>query len=72
MAGAMDWELPAEAAAAGALASLRAKVKTQGSGDFSPMWVGQAASPGRALPACELTRTLAAEALARMRVLGAA
>jgi nitronate monooxygenase len=31
------------------------------------MWAGQAASLGRALPAGELTRTLAAEALERMR-----
>jgi nitronate monooxygenase len=57
--------------AAGALAPLRAKAEAQGSGDFSPMWAGQAASLGRALPARELTRTLAAEALARMCALGA-
>ena len=54
-------------AALGALAPLRAKAEAQGSGDFSPMWAGQAASLGRALPAGELTRTLAAEALERMR-----
>jgi nitronate monooxygenase len=53
--------------AAGALAPLRAKAEAQGSGDFSPMWSGQAASLGRAVPAGELTRTLAAEALARLR-----
>ncbi len=34
--------------AAGALAPLRAKAEAQGSGDFSPMWAGQAASLGRA------------------------
>jgi nitronate monooxygenase len=56
--------------AAGALAPLRAKAEAQGSGDFSPMWAGQAASLGRAMPAGELTRTLAQEALARMRALG--
>ena len=56
--------------AAGALAPLRAKAEAQGSGDFSPMWAGQAASLGRAMPAGELTKTLAAEALERLRALG--
>ena len=55
--------------AAGALAPLRAKAEAQGSGDFSPMWAGQAAALGRALPAGDLTRALAAEALERMRAL---
>jgi nitronate monooxygenase len=55
--------------AAGALAPLRAKAEAQGSGDFSPMWAGQAAALGRAMPAGELTRALAAEALERMRAL---
>jgi nitronate monooxygenase len=58
--------------AAGALAPLRAKAEAQGSGDFSPMWAGQAAALGRALPASELTRALAAEALQRMRAMGEA
>jgi nitronate monooxygenase len=58
--------------AAGALAPLRAKAEAQGSGDFSPMWAGQAAALGRALPAGELTRKLAAEALERIRALGIA
>jgi nitronate monooxygenase len=58
--------------AAGALAPLRAKAEAQGSGDFSPMWAGQAAALGRAVPAGELTRKLAAEALAHMRALGIA
>jgi nitronate monooxygenase len=57
--------------AAGALAPLRAKAEAQGSGDFSPMWAGQAASLGRAMPAGQLTKTLAAEALERMRALAA-
>jgi nitronate monooxygenase len=58
--------------AAGALAPLRAKAEAQGSGDFSPMWAGQAAALGRAVPAGELTRTLAAEALECLRALGSA
>ena len=57
--------------AAGALAPLRAKAEAQGSGDFSPMWAGQAASLGRDMPAGQLTRALAAEALERMRALAA-
>jgi nitronate monooxygenase len=58
--------------AAGALAPLRAKAEAQGSGYFSPMWAGQAAALGRALPAAEVTRRLAEEALARLRALAAA
>jgi nitronate monooxygenase len=50
--------------AAGALAPLRAKAEAQGSGDFTSLWAGQAASLGRAMPAGELTRRLAADALA--------
>jgi nitronate monooxygenase len=53
--------------AAGALAPLRAKAEAAGSGDFSPMWSGQAAGLGRTMPARELTRSLAAEALALLR-----
>jgi nitronate monooxygenase len=55
--------------AAGALAPLRAKAEAQGSGDFSPMWAGEAASLGRALPAGGLTRKLADEALERLRAM---
>ncbi len=50
--------------AAGALAPLRSRVEAAGSGDFTPMWAGQAAALGRALPAGEVTRKLAADALA--------
>jgi nitronate monooxygenase len=53
---------PAFPLAAGALAPLRAKAEAQGSGDFSPLWAGQAAALGRAIPAGELTRKLADEA----------
>jgi nitronate monooxygenase len=55
--------------AAGALAPLRAKAEAQGSGDFSSMWAGQAAALGRAMPAGQLTKTLAAEALKQMTAL---
>ena len=56
----------------GALAPLRAKAEAQGSSDFSGLWAGQAASLGRALPAAELTRTLAAETLDIFSKLGKA
>ena len=62
-------EVPAFPNAAAAIAPLRAAAEKQGSGDFSPLWSGQAAALGRAMPAGDLTRTLAAEAQARMRVL---
>jgi nitronate monooxygenase len=62
---------PAFPRAAAALAPLRAAAEKQGSGDFSPLWSGQAAALGREEPAGELTKRLAAEALARMRELSA-
>jgi nitronate monooxygenase len=63
---------PAFPLAAGALAPLRAKAEAQGSGDFTPMWAGQAAALGRVVPAAELTGMLAVEALALLRRIGAA
>ena len=53
--------------AAGALAPLRAKAEGAGSGDFSPLWCGQAVALGRDLPAGELTMALAAEAQTMLR-----
>jgi nitronate monooxygenase len=47
--------------ASGALAPLHAKAQAQGSGDFSPMLAGQAASLGRELPAGELVAKLVSE-----------
>jgi nitronate monooxygenase len=67
--GPMSDVAPAFPLAAGALAPLRARAEAKGSGDFSPMWAGQAASLGRSLPAGELTRALAAEALELIRAL---
>jgi nitronate monooxygenase len=52
--------------AAGAVMPLRTAAERSGSGDFSPLFAGQAAALGRASPAGELTRTLAQEALERM------
>jgi nitronate monooxygenase len=53
--------------AGGAMAPLRAKAEAQGSGDFSPLWAGQAAALGRALPAAEAMRLLAHEAQELLR-----
>ena len=43
------------------LGPLRAKAESMGSGDFSPLWSGEAAPLARTLPAGALTRQLAAE-----------
>lgn len=43
------------------LALLRAKAEAAGSGDFSPLWAGQSAALGRAIPAADLIAMLVAE-----------
>jgi nitronate monooxygenase len=53
---------PAFPLAGGALAPLHVKAQAQGSGDFSPMWAGQAAPLAREMPAGAQTLRLAAEA----------
>jgi nitronate monooxygenase len=49
--------------AAGAVAPLRVASEANGSTDFTPLWAGQALRLGRSMPAGELTRRLAADAL---------
>jgi nitronate monooxygenase len=49
--------------AGGAVAPLRARAEQNGAADFTSLWSGQAAPLGRAMPATELTRRLAEEAL---------
>jgi nitronate monooxygenase len=44
--------------ATGAMAPLRARAESTGSGDFSPLWCGQNARGCRSVPAAELTRSL--------------
>lgn len=61
--GPMSDAVPAFPRASEALAPLRATGKS----DFVPLWSGQAAHLGREMPAGELTKALAAEALARLR-----
>lgn len=53
--------------AGGALMPLRAISEPAGNSDFSNLWAGQAARLARALPAAELTRNLAENALAQLR-----
>jgi nitronate monooxygenase len=65
--GAISDVAPAFPLAAGAMGPLRAKAEAQGSSDFSPLWSGQAGALGREMPAADLTRTLAREALDLMR-----
>jgi nitronate monooxygenase len=65
-AGPMSDLAPEFPLAACAIAPLRATAEQAGSGDFSPLWSGQAAALAREVPAGELTRELAAETLARL------
>jgi nitronate monooxygenase len=51
---------PAFPLATSAIAPLRAKAESRGSGDFSPLWCGQNASGCAAVPAAQQTRALAA------------
>ena len=56
--GPIGTTIPAFPSAIGAIAPLRAKAESRGSGDFSPLWSGQNASGCREVPAAELTREL--------------
>jgi nitronate monooxygenase len=55
-----------------ALAPLRIKAESQGSADYSALYGGQAAPLSRELPAGDLTKTFATEALERLGTLGRA
>ena len=59
--GPMSAAAPAFPLATAAIAPLRAKAESAGSGDFSPLWSGQNASRCREVPAAQLTRELAAD-----------
>jgi nitronate monooxygenase len=60
-ADAPDFPLPGSASA-----PLRQAGDARGVEDFSALWAGQAAALGRAMPAGDLTRLLAAEAESRL------
>jgi nitronate monooxygenase len=53
--------------AAAALGPLRANAEATGSGDFTPLWSGQAVRLARELPAADLTKRLAKETLEKLR-----
>ena len=57
-------EAPAYPLASAALAPIRSAAERKGDFGFGPMWAGQGAPLGVVLPAADLTRSLAAEALA--------
>jgi nitronate monooxygenase len=65
--GPISPDAPAFPHAATALAPLKAAAEKLGKVDFTNLWVGQAVRLGRDIPAAELTRAIAADALARMR-----
>jgi nitronate monooxygenase len=67
----LSGDAPAFPYAATALAPLRAAAEKNGSGEFTPMWSGQAASLARELPAAELTRKLAEDARRRLKQMSA-
>ena len=59
--GPISTAAPAFPLATTAIAPLRAKAESQGSGDFSPLWCGQNASGCKEVAAAQLTREFAAE-----------
>ena len=67
--GPMSDSVPDFPLAAATLGPLRSKAEAAGSGDFTPLWSGQAARFARELPEAELTKRLAAEALEILRTL---
>ena len=65
--GPVSADAPAFPTASVAVAPLRAAAEAKGSGDFTALWSGQAAAlTPKGLDAAALTRTLAADALARL------
>jgi len=57
--GPMSAAAPAFPLATSAIAPLRAKAESHGSGDFSPLWCGQNPSGCKEIPAAQLTREFA-------------
>jgi nitronate monooxygenase len=61
--GPMSPSAPAFPLATAAIAPLRARAESLGSGDFSPLWAGQNTAGCKEIPAGQLTRELASEVL---------
>jgi nitronate monooxygenase len=66
-AGPISPDAPPFPLAGGALAPLRSAAEAKGAADFTSLWSGQAMTLARSMPAGDLTRKLAEEALARLR-----
>jgi|HubBroStandDraft_1064217.scaffolds.fasta_scaffold21091_1 nitronate monooxygenase len=64
--GPMSPLVPEFPRASAAVAPLRARSEPSGSAEFMPLWSGQAARLSRAMPAGDLTRALAREALGKL------
>jgi nitronate monooxygenase len=64
--GPMSGEAPAFPNAVGAMLQLRVKAEAGGSSDFTSLWSGQAARFAREIPASELMKALAEDALRRL------
>ena len=64
--GPISQDAPVFPLAATGLAPLKAAAEKLGRVDFTNLWAGQAVRLGREVPAAELTRALAGEALARL------
>jgi nitronate monooxygenase len=67
--GPLSAEAPAFPNAANYALPLRRNAEAAGSREFTPLWTGQAGPLGRAMPAGELTKRLAEEALERLQAL---
>jgi nitronate monooxygenase len=70
--GPVNPAVPGFPRASDAIAPLRSHSEKLGSGDFSPLWCGQAGSLTQEMPAGLLTKTLATEAIALMKRLAGA
>ncbi|MGE0423205.1 MAG: NAD(P)H-dependent flavin oxidoreductase [Reyranellaceae bacterium] len=67
--GPISQHAPAFPLATSGIGPLRAATEAKGSGDFSPLWSGQAASLGQGGPAAEFTRKLIERARERLKTL---
>jgi nitronate monooxygenase len=70
--GPLNAAVPQFSRAADALGPLRTCAESAGSGDFSPLWAGQAAAMAQEIPAGALTKMLADQAMQLIRQLAAA
>ena len=68
-AGPLNAAVPEFPRAADPLGPLRSRAEAAGSGDFSPLWAGQAAAMAQETPAGQLTKTLAEQAIRIMKQL---